>query len=87
MKSSKIVLGMTTGILAVAALVSTKANKFTASRLSYYSMGHGTCTYASMDRYFTANSDGFPAVDSRGHWLFSFNRLTCLHRLYTRATD
>jgi len=90
MKRSKIVLGMTTGILAVAALMAAKASRFSVIRHSYYSLNFGTCTYASTNQYFTANSgDGNEAVDAQGHWLYSFNATSCQpnRRLFTKKKD
>ena len=89
MKRSKIVLGMTTGILAVAALVAAKASKFARDPLAYYSLGHNSCTYlASGATYYTKNFNGnVPAVDNNGNFLFSYSKTACQHRLYTQSGD
>jgi len=72
MKRSKIFLGMTTGILAVAALVAAKASKFTTPVNSYYSVTAGHCTVLSPRSYYTRPDAGTQAKWGT-HDLFTYN--------------
>jgi len=83
MKRSKIFLGVTTGLLAVAAVMAAKVSKFSPTTPAYYSHNNGPCTrFASIK--LTTRSDGKPQDKaSNNALLFSYNASTCTKKLYT----
>jgi len=60
MKSSKIFLGVTTTLLAVAGIAATKAHNFTNKKTGYYSTVTGSnakCTRAGAGHFYTSGSN------------------------------
>ena len=87
MKRSKIFLGMTTGILAVAALVATKKSNFANTFNAYYTGAISkNCTVLAPTLFLT-NTAGTPALWGT-HELYTYNNgNACTTHLYTTGRD
>lgn len=85
MKRSKLLLGMTTCILAVVALVALKSTSFTTKSPGYYAGPSGACTLACGASFFTASHGNAATCGQPPHPAYSYNATGCAHRLYTKA--
>lgn len=87
MKRSKVFLGLTTCILAVAALVASKSSRFTKKLEGYYANPIGQCTLTCGGvLYFTATHGDKAVCAAHNHApLYLYNSTLCVNLLYTKA--